>query len=76
MEIISTPSLEKFATSFMKSGNINLINDVVKVFHRLKHNVDMVRFSCVTPSVFYFLFVKILQDHLQCAMYQSVHEKK
>lgn len=39
-EMISTPSLEKFAASFMKSGNINLINDVVKTFHRLGHNVD------------------------------------
>lgn len=45
MEIISTPSLEKFATSFMKSGNINLINDVIKAFHRLGNNVDMEIFS-------------------------------
>ncbi|XP_020697045.1 pentatricopeptide repeat-containing protein At1g10910, chloroplastic, partial [Dendrobium catenatum] len=40
MEMISTPSFEKFAASFMKSGNINLINDVVKAFHCLGHNVD------------------------------------
>ncbi|KAK8958199.1 Pentatricopeptide repeat-containing protein [Platanthera guangdongensis] len=45
MEKISARSLEKFAISFMKSGNINLINDVIKAFHRLGHNVDMEIFS-------------------------------
>ncbi|XP_020596241.1 pentatricopeptide repeat-containing protein At1g10910, chloroplastic isoform X2 [Phalaenopsis equestris] len=40
MEMISTRSLEKFAASFMKSGNINLINDVVKAFHCYGHHVN------------------------------------
>ncbi|XP_042461608.1 pentatricopeptide repeat-containing protein At1g10910, chloroplastic isoform X1 [Zingiber officinale] len=31
---LSAKSLEKFAMSFMKSGNINLINDVLKALHR------------------------------------------
>ncbi|KAL6608134.1 hypothetical protein ACP70R_041197 [Stipagrostis hirtigluma subsp. patula] len=33
-ELISPPSLEKFARSFMASGNINLINDVMKALNR------------------------------------------
>ncbi|KAJ1283865.1 hypothetical protein BS78_03G160000 [Paspalum vaginatum] len=33
-ELISPPSLEKFAKSFMVSGNINLINDVMKALNR------------------------------------------
>ncbi|OAY66942.1 Pentatricopeptide repeat-containing protein, chloroplastic [Ananas comosus] len=44
-EVISTHSLEKFVSSFMKSGNINLMNDVLKAFHRSgKHiNEDVFR---------------------------------
>ncbi|WOL03021.1 hypothetical protein Cni_G11741 [Canna indica] len=32
--LLSGKSLEKFAISFMRSGNINLINDVLKALHR------------------------------------------
>ncbi|XP_072995327.1 pentatricopeptide repeat-containing protein At1g10910, chloroplastic [Typha latifolia] len=40
MEVISMHSLEKFCISFMKSGNINMINDVLKTFHRSGHKID------------------------------------
>lgn len=41
-EVIPMHSLEKFAIAFMKSGNINLINDVVKALHRFGYRIDMV----------------------------------
>lgn len=41
-EVIPMHSLEKFAITFMKSGNINLINDVVKALHRSGYRIDMV----------------------------------
>lgn len=31
--LISKPAMNKFAANFMKSGNVNLINDVLKVLH-------------------------------------------
>ncbi|KAG0485073.1 hypothetical protein HPP92_008950 [Vanilla planifolia] len=40
MELISKSSLNKFATSFMKLGNINLINDVIKAFYRGGRTID------------------------------------
>ncbi|KAG0486844.1 hypothetical protein HPP92_008939 [Vanilla planifolia] len=40
MELISKSSLNKFATSFMKLGNINLINDVIKAFYRGGLTID------------------------------------
>ncbi|XP_039121799.1 pentatricopeptide repeat-containing protein At1g10910, chloroplastic isoform X1 [Dioscorea cayenensis subsp. rotundata] len=39
-ESISNHLLEKFAITFMKSGNINLINDVLKAFHRAGHRIN------------------------------------
>ncbi|KAK1305196.1 Pentatricopeptide repeat-containing protein [Acorus calamus] len=40
-ELISGSSLEKFMMSFMKLGNINMINDVVKAFHSSGRRVGM-----------------------------------
>ncbi|KAG1346390.1 pentatricopeptide repeat-containing protein, chloroplastic [Cocos nucifera] len=40
MERISTSSLDKFAVSFMRSGNINLINDVFKALHRSRRQIN------------------------------------
>lgn len=37
---ISKPAIAKFATSFVKSGNINLINDVIKVVHSSGLNLN------------------------------------
>ncbi|XP_010242769.1 PREDICTED: pentatricopeptide repeat-containing protein At1g10910, chloroplastic isoform X2 [Nelumbo nucifera] len=37
---ISQATLKKFAVAFMKSGNINLINDVVKAVHSSGHKID------------------------------------
>ncbi|KAK9096045.1 hypothetical protein Sjap_021542 [Stephania japonica] len=37
---ISPHSLKKFAISFMKTGNVNLINDVLKVVHSSGHRID------------------------------------
>ncbi|XP_020272079.1 pentatricopeptide repeat-containing protein At1g10910, chloroplastic [Asparagus officinalis] len=39
-ECIPLRSLEKFAIAFMKSGNINSINDVLKAFHRSGCTID------------------------------------
>ncbi|KAI3951589.1 hypothetical protein MKX01_018705 [Papaver californicum] len=39
-EQISRTSLKKFALSFMKSGNVNLINDVMKVLHNSGYTID------------------------------------
>ncbi|KAJ6803178.1 pentatricopeptide repeat-containing protein, chloroplastic [Iris pallida] len=40
-DVISMQSLEKFAVAFMKSGNINLMNDVLKALHRSGYKIDM-----------------------------------
>ncbi|KAF8411777.1 hypothetical protein HHK36_004336 [Tetracentron sinense] len=39
-EEISQPAIKKFAVAFMKSGNINLINDVMKAVHSSGHKID------------------------------------
>nr|UPT49042.1 pentatricopeptide repeat protein AaPPR1425 [Agave angustifolia] len=40
-DLIPVHSLEKFAIAFMKSGNINSINDVLKAFHRSGCTIGM-----------------------------------
>ncbi|KAL6881949.1 hypothetical protein ACP4OV_011421 [Aristida adscensionis] len=42
-EHISPASLEKFARSFMASGNINLINDVMKALNRSRWRISQAR---------------------------------
>ncbi|OMP01547.1 hypothetical protein COLO4_11791 [Corchorus olitorius] len=37
---ISQPAITKFATAFLKLGNINLINDVLKVIHGSGYKID------------------------------------
>ncbi|XP_058767242.1 pentatricopeptide repeat-containing protein At1g10910, chloroplastic-like [Vicia villosa] len=37
---ISGPTTKKFARAFMKSGNINLINDVMKALHNCGYKID------------------------------------
>ncbi|CAN4119738.1 unnamed protein product [Withania somnifera] len=37
---ISRPAIKKFAVNFMRSGNINLINDVMKTMHSSGHKID------------------------------------
>lgn len=41
-EHISQPAIKKFASAFMKFGNINLINDVLKVIHGSGSKIDQV----------------------------------
>ncbi|XP_077211831.1 pentatricopeptide repeat (PPR) superfamily protein isoform X2 [Tasmannia lanceolata] len=39
-QLISKRALKKFSLSFMKSGNINLINDVIKASHNSGRRID------------------------------------
>ncbi|KAL5973637.1 hypothetical protein ACLOJK_030291 [Asimina triloba] len=39
-KVIPKPSLKKFVLTFMKSGNINLINDVIKALHASGQRID------------------------------------
>lgn len=39
-ELISAPAMKKFANMFLKSGNINSINDVLKVIHGFGCKID------------------------------------
>ncbi|XP_015893655.2 pentatricopeptide repeat-containing protein At1g10910, chloroplastic [Ziziphus jujuba] len=39
-DLISKPAIMKFATAYMKFGNINLINDVVKLIHGFGCKID------------------------------------
>ncbi|XP_057495606.1 LOW QUALITY PROTEIN: pentatricopeptide repeat-containing protein At1g10910, chloroplastic-like [Actinidia eriantha] len=39
-KLISQPAMKKFATSFLKSGNINLLNDVVRALHSSGYKFD------------------------------------
>ncbi|KAF3969533.1 hypothetical protein CMV_006687 [Castanea mollissima] len=43
--LISKPAIKKFATAFLKSGNINLINDVIKAIHGSGHKIDQELFQ-------------------------------
>lgn len=38
--LISKPAVKKFATAFLESGNINLINDVIKAIHGSGCKID------------------------------------
>lgn len=42
-ELISRPAIRKFAFEFMKSGNVNLINDVMKAIHGSGYKIDQVK---------------------------------
>lgn len=44
-DVISRPAIKKFATVFVKKGNINLINDVMKVIHGSGYKIDQVLFE-------------------------------
>ncbi|GFP99192.1 pentatricopeptide repeat-containing protein at1g10910 chloroplastic [Phtheirospermum japonicum] len=39
-KLISEPAIKKFVTSFMRKGNINLVNDVIKTIHNLGYRID------------------------------------
>lgn len=41
-ELISKPAIKKFAISFMRNGNINLVNDVIKSIHNSDYKIDQV----------------------------------
>lgn len=41
-EHISQLAIKKFATAFIKLGNINLINDILKVIHGSGYKIDKV----------------------------------
>lgn len=42
---ISQPAIKKFSVNFMRSGNINLINDVMKAMHSSGHKIDQELFD-------------------------------
>ncbi|XVF67700.1 hypothetical protein PTKIN_Ptkin10aG0142700 [Pterospermum kingtungense] len=44
-EVITQPAMKKFATAFTKLGNINLINDVLKVIHGSGYKIDQELFQ-------------------------------
>ncbi|KAJ4915479.1 hypothetical protein Rs2_01029 [Raphanus sativus] len=44
-KVISQPTLKRFCRAFMASGNINLVNDVLKVLHGSGHKIDQVQFE-------------------------------
>ncbi|KAF3586968.1 hypothetical protein F2Q69_00026317 [Brassica cretica] len=44
-KVISQPTLKRFCKAFMVSGNINLVNDVLKVLHGSGHKIDQVQFE-------------------------------
>lgn len=41
-KLISQSAIKKFATSFMRKGNINLVNDVFKSIHSSGYKIDQV----------------------------------
>ncbi|KAG6394763.1 hypothetical protein SASPL_145353 [Salvia splendens] len=40
VELIPKPAIKKFAISFMRNGNINLVNDVIKSIHNSNYKID------------------------------------
>lgn len=43
--LISRPAMKRFASSFMRFGNVNLINDVMKAIHNSGYNIGQGLFS-------------------------------
>ncbi|XWS62810.1 hypothetical protein CRYUN_Cryun06bG0042400 [Craigia yunnanensis] len=52
VELISQPAIKKFATVFMKLGNINLTNDVLKVIHSSGYKIDQGLFQMAVSQYF------------------------
>lgn len=42
---ISQPAIKKFSVNFMRSGNVNLINDVMNAMHSSGHKIDQELFD-------------------------------
>ncbi|KAF3671670.1 Pentatricopeptide repeat-containing protein, chloroplastic [Capsicum annuum] len=42
---ISQPAIKKFSVNFMRSGNVNIINDVIKTMHSSGHKIDQELFD-------------------------------
>ena len=55
-ELISPAAIKKFASSFVKLGDINLINDVMKVTHGSGYKIDQV----MTMDLYEIIFGDIL----------------
>uniref|UniRef100_A0A0D9YAJ7 Pentacotripeptide-repeat region of PRORP domain-containing protein n=1 Tax=Oryza glumipatula TaxID=40148 RepID=A0A0D9YAJ7_9ORYZ len=67
-EFISRRSLGNFARSFMASGNINLINDVMKAVHRSGWRISQFGVEVETPDFWMFkldIFGKAIQRYIQ-----------
>lgn len=58
-ESISGRSMEKFAYSFMKSGNVNLINDVLKAYHRSRKKISTVNLDFICSFIRRLVFASI-----------------
>ncbi|KAL8117135.1 hypothetical protein AgCh_015149 [Apium graveolens] len=48
---IPRPTIKKFAASFLKLGNINLINDVMKSIHSSGYKIDQVMLICTDSKL-------------------------
>lgn len=59
-ESISDRSMEKFAYLFMKSGNVNLINDVLKAYHRSRKKISTVNLEFICSFIRRLIFAFIL----------------
>lgn len=56
-KMMSQPTLKKFGRAFMISGNINLVNDVLKVLHGSGHKIDQVNNQL--EAIFYTFCLEI-----------------
>ncbi|XP_051137951.1 pentatricopeptide repeat-containing protein At1g10910, chloroplastic isoform X2 [Andrographis paniculata] len=52
--LIPQPAIRKFATNFMKKGNINLVNDVIKAIHSTGYKVDQ--------EIFYLAISRYIEE--------------
>ncbi|XP_022930554.1 pentatricopeptide repeat-containing protein At1g10910, chloroplastic [Cucurbita moschata] len=64
--LISKPAIRKFAFKFMKFGNVNLINDVMKAIHCSGYKIDQDLFMMATSRFIELpekkdLFIQLLQ---------------
>ncbi|XP_059297392.1 pentatricopeptide repeat-containing protein At1g10910, chloroplastic isoform X1 [Lycium ferocissimum] len=75
---ISQPAIKKFAVNFLRSGNVNLINDVMKAMHSSGHKIDQVlpQFEKTGfGKLFYSFFGQELFD-MAISRYVAKPEKK
>jgi hypothetical protein len=72
-KFISSAAIKKFAKSFVKLGNINLINDVLKVIHGSGYKIDQVTMMDLYEIISKYFVCVCLRGSLQFCSLLLIH---